>query len=248
MKLLIIDTKDLGTAFNDVNKKLIFNPELFTTKHPNPTVRNLIVKTQSSNCDLDLGRLGYSMGKWKHLLRCYLDMELLKDFKGLVYKKLTTLSLTYMFKKKIAPRGGGNCLISLTVVNMNKFKDVSVIVEWRKTEVDRKWAADLLLIHKIIEYLELKPQEVLLHLHIGVQVINYIIPQVYYLWDIDINKLDPKIRYHQRILDRYELYFKPGAKKCTTYARNTLTQELMEDLRKGNKLPKITSKTVKLEV
>lgn len=147
--MLIIKCKDFSEAYEAINRHFIDNPELsILYGSKNIGKSPLLIELNSINADkIDLGVIGYKSGKWPHLLNSYVDLERLKNFyRGL---NTSTSSLTYNFKDK--DHGNGGCLRSITFIRKNKKEFNEIHVMWRTCQLETKFAADLILISKIIE-------------------------------------------------------------------------------------------------
>lgn len=145
--------ENFDELFYGLNKEIITNPwdVIDYSRGIQGYVDNVFLKSRTSECSLDLSKFGYKLGKWGHLLRTYIDWEELVKFKEKLAHS-SSLSLTYYFKQKKV--NNGSCLIAIVLTRDNR-KSVwnKVNVMHRTTEWQRRFAADLVLVHHFINEL-----------------------------------------------------------------------------------------------
>ena len=111
----------------------------------------MVLACKSWECNLDLANFGYKKSKWSHLLRTYIDYDELLAFREKI-KHISGLSYTYYFKRKTV--NNGSCLIGVVISRTDRKKQWTKInVLYRTTEIQRRFAADLVLIHHFIKEL-----------------------------------------------------------------------------------------------
>lgn len=114
-------------------------------------IDNMILFTDSWDCNIDLSKFGYKENKWQKLLSTYVDYEGLLQFREKI-KTLSGLSYTYYFNRKKVHNG--SCMIAVVLSRENrKLNWTKVNVLYRTTEIQRRFAADLVLIHHFINEL-----------------------------------------------------------------------------------------------
>ena len=149
--------ENFDELFFELNKEIITNPwnVIDYSRGIQGYVDNVFLKSKTSHCTLDLAKFGYKIGKWNHLLRTYIDWDGLVKFKEKLAHS-SSLSLTYYFKQKKV--NNGSCLIAIVLTRDNR-KSVwnKVNVMHRTTEWQRRFAADLVLVHHFIKEL---PQDI----------------------------------------------------------------------------------------
>ena len=117
----------------------------------------MIISSKSSELDLNLGDFDYTITKMKYLVNKYIDIEELKKFHEKLINSSGT-SLTFYFKT-IKPKQGtttdnGPCLLNITLTReTRKSKWTKCFINYRTTEINRRFAADLILFNKIINEL-----------------------------------------------------------------------------------------------
>lgn len=149
---------DFSDLFNETLDTIIKDPII----HASNTGTNLYLQPMvliSKSCDLDLnlGDFDYTITKMKYLVNKYIDInELMKFHEKL--KNSSGTSLTFYFKT-IKPKQGtttdnGPCLLNITLTReTRKSKWTKCFINYRTTEINRRFAADLILFNKIINEL-----------------------------------------------------------------------------------------------
>lgn len=121
-------------------------------------IDDLIISVGSTDLDLNLHEIGFNPdSKWRHLIRSYIDAEEYFSFWEKVVKSKGT-SIQFRFKNREGPNGP--CLIALVLTRPSgKVPWNAAKVLWRTAELQRKFAADLVLINRIFEEIpeEAKP-------------------------------------------------------------------------------------------
>jgi len=151
--MLVKHYKDLDELFLKLNQGFLENPDEYITytQSIQGYNDNVLLTCESHKCSLDLGMFGYKSGKWPHLLRTYIDWEQLEQFKAKL-SKASGMSLTYYFKQKQV--NNGSCLLNV-VITRKKRKGpwTKINMNWRTSESQRRFAADLVLVHHFINEL-----------------------------------------------------------------------------------------------
>ena len=199
--------KDFTQLFYEINNDIIFNIEEFEDGNTgtNFYIKPMILKCFSSNCDLNLGDFNYSLIKMRYLINNYIDLEELKSFKNHL-KNSTGTSLTFYFKLKKPQRGtntnNGPCLLNVVLTRVSrKSKWNRCFINYRTTEINRRFGADLILFNKFIEELPdiCEIDEIYLNLPKAYLNLRYATTQ------IDISKLNPEVDLHKKLLKEYYL-------------------------------------------
>ena len=114
-------------------------------------IDNMILFSDSWDCNLDLSKFGYTKDKWQKLLNTYVDYESLLLFRDKI-KNLSGLSYTYYFKQKKVHNG--SCMIAIVLSRESRKLNWSKVnVIYRTTEIQRRFAADLALVYNFINEL-----------------------------------------------------------------------------------------------
>lgn len=203
---------DFDELFMELNRGFLLNPQEFISYTQNIQGFNndVILTCKSHHCTLDLATFGYKKGKWPHLLRTYIDWEQLKTFKEKI-GKVSGMSYTFYFNQK--KQNNGSCLLSVVLTRQKrKGPWTKMNVLWRTSESQRRFAADLVLIHTFINEL---PQE-----HCDIQDITFFFNQIYcsgmfingYLkyFGVDrktVDKIAKHHPWHKSIMSNYNRFF-----------------------------------------
>lgn len=197
--------KDFTNLFYEINNDIIFNIDEYYDGNTgtNFYMKPMILKCFSSDCDLNLGDFNYSLIKMKYLVNNYIDLEELKDFRNHL-KNSTGTSLTYYFKTKKPKKGtttdNGPCLLNVVLTRLSrKSKWNRCFINYRTTEINRRFGADLILFNKFIQELPdiCDIQEIYLNLPKAYLNLRYATTQV------DISKLNEEIDLHKKLLKEY---------------------------------------------
>lgn len=227
MPIRIRKYKNFDDCFFNLNREIILNPsEMLDYTHSiSGYLENVYVECKNSNCSLDLSKFGYKTGKWGHLLRTYVNYDELVKFKEKLANS-TALSLTFYFNQKKV--NNGSCLIGIVLTREDRKEMWSKAnILYRTTEVQRRFAADLVLIHHFIKELPkecCKIGKVTFYfpqMYISARVLNGYFPY----FKIKESELDKSHPWIKTMLRNYELNFAPGS-RVTTYASIARMQKL----------------------
>lgn len=229
--------KNFDDLFFNFNREIIQHPrDMLDYVHSIlGYMDNVFIACKSWDCSLDLSDFGYKRNKWGHLLRTYIDYDELKEF----YDKLktsTALSLTFYFKRKKV--NNGSCLIAIVLSRKDRKKNWDKVnVEYRTTEVQRRFAADLVLIHHFIKEL---PE------CCDINRVTFYMPQMYIsakvlngyfdYFQVPYDDLDKDHEWIKTMLRDYELNFTPGS-RITTYQSIAKMQKLRLGLEVYDPIP-----------
>jgi len=148
-------------AWEGINETLISDPEYVVKKggyHNNIQVLlfdvTLLIARSYIPDDFNFGIFNYRMQKWNSLKNNYLDMNQLDKVKSrvMVYllKKATNYNVSMHFTDK--HDNGKGCLLSCTFSKRYNDDQPELAVHVRASEVTKRLIFDLLLIHRIGEY------------------------------------------------------------------------------------------------
>jgi hypothetical protein len=248
--MLNLEYKDFNEAYIQLNRLILQKPHL--VEYLNTTMGgldNIFLTIQSSTCDkIDLGALGYKKQKWAHLVRTYLGNRV-SELSSLGLK-VKGLSAGFDFNRK--ETGNGSCLREILISRRKRNKPWDTItVVWRTTELQRRWAADLIFVHRIMELIPNSNfTKVQLYMNTAYQSAMYIIPLVKPIFGLNIADLDPKHFYTNVIITREKKYYKPLAKDQPhkLLASGQKIVDLYKQYESGTKLEKLDYKSCKLGV
>lgn len=241
--MLYREYSDFNEAFFQLNQEILKNPQM--VEYLNTTmggIDDINLQISSSCCDkINLGALGYKEGKWSHLVRTYLGEEKIEELRHLG-ENIKGLSAGFDFLRKSTNNGA--CMREIIISRHKRGKPWDTItIVWRTTELQRRWAADLILISRIMELIpNSRFTKINLKLTTAYQSAMYIIPLVEPVFGIKISELDPKHFYTQVIITREEKYYKPKKTPHSLLASGEKVVELYKSYQRGDKLPTITYK------
>ena len=197
--------KDFTDLFNGILNDIVFHIEEYEDGNTgtNYYIKPMILKCYSSKCDLNLGDFNYSLIKMRYLVNKYIDLEELKSFKNHL-ENCTGTSLTYYFKLKKPKQGtttdNGPCLLNIVLTRVSrKSKWTRCFINYRTTEINRRFGADLILFSKFIEELPscCEINEIYMNLPKAYLNLRYLTTQV------AIHCLDENIDMHKKLLKEY---------------------------------------------
>jgi len=126
----------------------------------------LTLSTNTSECDIDLARLGYKKQKWSKLTAAYIDPVEVALFKlrWERRKKMPVYSVSMAFRRR-EDNINGSCLNNLTLTTLQG----KLIADWsiRASEVASRFGADIAFFNRLLGYLGFDPAEVSSNLHIS---------------------------------------------------------------------------------
>ena len=204
--MLHLEYKDFNEAYYKINRLLLQEPDHI--QYRNTTMGgldNLFITCKSTNCDkIDLGALGYKQGKWTHLINTYLGADKVEELKNL---KGTGLSMGFHFLRKST--GNGACMLGIVISRQRRKKLwTKATIIWRTTELQRRWAADLILIHRMLELIPNSEfDQIDLYMATAYQSAMYVVPALEPVFDIDAKDLDLDNSYTNMVVNRKERYY-----------------------------------------
>lgn len=207
--MLIRQYKDFDDLFMGLVREVLTNPHILDyTNGINGFLENVYFHCDSYKCKLNLGAFGYRENKWRSLIGTYVGLEELQTYK----EKLRTnrgLSLTFYFNRK--KMHNGSCLIAIVLTRNNRNKPwQKVNVLYRTTEIQRRFAADLVLINRFISELPkdiCKIEEVTFYFPIAYISALYI-NGYYDMFGIPMEDLDDTHPWIRSLIKKYERWFK----------------------------------------
>lgn len=205
--------KNFDDMYMNLNRKFLLHPEIITSvMSDSGYVENAVIGCRHYDCTLDLSTFGYTMGKWGHLLKTYINYENLLTF----YDKLHTISgVSYTFYFNQKKVNNGSCLISVVLTRKNRnAKWTGMKVFYRVTETQRRMAADLVMLNRFINEL---PQDIC-----DIQSVVFFCAQIYCsakfingffdYFGISRDELDYSHQWINQLRKDYEKYFQPDSK------------------------------------
>lgn len=205
---------NLKEAYLEMNRRFLLYPDQMVDFMENTRAvkEDLIIKVKNPDATgIDLGQLGYKKGKWSHLLRTYMDMDKFNKFLVLS-TKTKGVSLGFDFNRK--ETGNGSCMREVIITRCSRKKGwTKAKIIWRATEIQKRWAADLILVHRLLEAIpNANFQEVTFYIASAYQSGMYSIPLVEPLFNVDWDKIIPEEHPYWKILNyRRQKYYQPDS-------------------------------------
>lgn len=224
--MLVRKYKDFDDLFINLTKEVLENPSILDyTNGILGYMDNIFIACKNWDCTLDLSTFGYKRNKWGHLLRTYVDYEELVAFKERL-KTASGLSLTYYFKQKKV--NNGSCLIGIVLSRKNRKKNWDKVnVLYRTTEIQRRFAADLVLVYHFIKELP--------HECCDIKRVTFYMPQTYIssmvingyydYFGVPFDTLDVSHPWIKSLVDVYNRSFVEGS-RITTYQSMARMQKM----------------------
>ena len=229
--------KDFTDLFNGILNEIVFNIKEYEDGNTgtNYYIKPMILKCFSSNCDLNLGDFNYSLIKMKYLVNKYIDLEQLKEFKNHL-ENCTGTSLTYYFKLKKPKQGtttdNGPCLLNVVLTRLSrKSKWNRCFINYRTTEINRRFGADLILFSKFIEELPrcCEIEEIYINLPKSYLSLRYLTTQISWKY------LDSDIDMHKKLLKEYRQMSDKGT-EYSSYKSKCKIERILRGEEKANKV------------
>ena len=235
--MIVKSYKDFTDLFNGILNDIVFHIKEYEDGNTgtNYYIKPMILKCFSSKCDLNLGDFNYSLIKMKYLVNKYIDLEQLKEFKNHL-ENCTGTSLTYYFKLKKPKQGtttnNGPCLLNVVLTRLSrKSKWNRCFINYRTTEINRRFGADLILFSKFIEELPkcCEIEEIYLNLPKAYLNLRYLTTQI--PWEY----LDSEIDMHKKLLKEYHQMSDKG-RKHSSYKSKCKIERILRGEEKADKV------------
>ena len=229
--------KDFTDLFYGILNDITFNIKEFEDGNTgtNYYIKPMVLKCFSINCDLNLGDFNYSLIKMRYLVNKYIDLEELKSFKNHL-ENCTGTSLTYYFKLKKPKQGtttdNGPCLLNIVLTRVSrKSKWTRCFINYRTTEINRRFGADLILFSKFIEELPscCEINEIYMNLPKAYLNLRYLTTQVAIHW------LDENIDMHKKLLKEY-YQMSDKKREHSSYKSKRKIERILRGEEKANKV------------
>lgn len=235
--MIVKSYKDFTDLFNGILNDIVFHIKEYEDGNTgtNYYIKPMILKCFSSKCDLNLGDFNYSLIKMKYLVNKYIDLEQLKEFKNHL-ENCTGTSLTYYFKLKKPKQGtttdNGPCLLNVVLTRLSrKSKWNRCFINYRTTEINRRFGADLILFSKFIEELPkcCEIEEIYLNLPKAYLNLRYLTTQI--PWEY----LDSDIDMHKKLLKEYHQMRDKG-REHSSYKSKCKIERILRGEEKADKV------------
>lgn len=129
--------------------------------------RDIVIQVDSPRCDIiDLSKCGYKRGgKWNILVNKYIDKDALRRTKEELSEGKDNVNFSFVDRYKRGNSGGdkSGCLKQMVFVKEKK-GSYYVSLFWRAVQIETKFAVDLILIYRVLEYLGIEVKGLNLHL------------------------------------------------------------------------------------
>lgn len=211
--MLVEKYKNFDDMFMNLNRKFLLHPEIITNiMSDSGYVENVVIGCKTSDCTLDLSTFGYTMSKWGHLLKTYINYDNLLNFYDKLHK-VSGVSYTFYFNQKKV--NNGSCLISVVLTRKaRKGKWTGMKVFYRVTETQRRMAADLVMLNRFVNEL---PEDVC-----DIQNVVFFCAQIYCsakfingfydYFGVPRGRLDYSHQWINQLRKDYDKYFQPESK------------------------------------
>lgn len=221
--------ENFDELFYNINREVLLEPNKMIDFNSSimGMIENLMISVNSSECHLDLSKFGYMPRKWTHLVKTYVNYDEFLKFQEKL-KTSSSFSLTFHFNEKKI--NNGSCLIALVFTRQNRKKEwTRVNVLYRTTELQRRFAADLVLIHTMLNEL---PE------CCKIEKINFYMPLCYSnamfvngcldYFNVNVKELDSSNKWIKSLLSVNKNYFSKDSKD-----NNYQSLRKMQQLAKG---------------
>lgn len=206
--MLKLEYKDFNEAYYETNRLILNQPDLLDYRNATMGgLDNVFISCETTNCDeIDLGAAGYTKSKWTHLIGTYLGKKKIQELKDLG-KGVSGLSIGFDFLRKTT--GNGACMLGIVLTReKRKASWTRATIVWRTTELQRRWAADLILIHRMLELIPNTDfKGVDLYMVSAYQSAMYIIPLLEPVFHVDPEELSTEHPYTDMIITRRKKYY-----------------------------------------
>jgi len=201
--------ENLDEVWLDLNRSFLTKPEEMVqyTRGAQGFIEDLVIKVKEPVTTINLHEVAFEpQRKWNHLIKSYIEPEEYWDFWEKV-PKVTGTSYQFRFKNRKGPNGP--CLIALVLTRESSGTPwTRAKVLWRTAELQRKWAADLVLIHNFFrevpeeckDMIQLK--EVTLYLAQAFQSWRLVGPVIHLF--CDMNEVNQEHDFTRKALESYE--------------------------------------------
>jgi hypothetical protein len=212
VKMIYREYEDLDEAFFGLNKEFLTHPENIVSylRGAQGLTEDVILKVKKPITTLNLYQYAFDPGhKWQHLIRSYIDPESYWKFWEKI-KSVGGTSYQFRFREREGP--SGPCLIAL-VLTREDGKDpwARAKIMWRNSEINRKFAADLVLIYHFLN----NPPEEYRDL-LDIQDVTLILAQAFQSWRLsgplvdqfcDWSEVNPTHPHTKRIIENHQKVF-----------------------------------------
>lgn len=170
--------EDFDQAFHDINREFLVNPSKIVDylRGAQSMTEDLVIKVKNPVTTINLNKFAFDpKSKWNHLVKSYIDPETYWNF----WQKIGSIGGTsYQFKFKDREGPSGPCLAVL-VLTREDGKDpwARAKIVWRNTELNRKFAADLVLIYHFLN----NPPEEYKHM-LAIESVTLFFAQAFQSW------------------------------------------------------------------
>lgn len=229
--MIVNEYDDFTKLFYGINHSIIYEIEKYQDGNTgtNFYIKPMILKCNSHKCSLNLGDFNYSLVKMRYLVHKYIDLEELKEFKEHL-ENCSGTSLTYYFKTKKPQQGtttnNGPCLLNIVLTRKSrKSLWTSCFINYRTTEINRRFGADLILFNLFINELPscCDIKEIYMNLPKAYLNLRYATTQ------LDISTLDEKVDLHKKLLKEYYQMSDVNRKYSSYKSKNKIERILRKE-------------------
>lgn len=241
--------KDFSEAYFGLNRDILLHPQQINyLENTRGVIEDLFITLDGYGCErIDLAPLGYSPRKWDHLVKTYIDLDKLREFYHLC-EISKGISIAFDFNRKTV--GNGSCMREVILTRNSRKKPwQKVRVIWRATELQKRWAADLILLHHLISKIpNAEITGIEFYVVSAYQSGMYVIPLVESLFKVDMESLKPEVHPYWKVIRyRNQKYYQPDSPRQKLSPAWRM-QDVANAIREGKTFTPITYKDFKLEV
>lgn len=205
--------RNLDEAFYWVNRQFLVSPHKIIQfiRGAQGFAEDILLTVREPISELNLNEFAFNpTSKWNHLIRSYVDPD---DYWTFWENLKTVTGTSYQFRFKNKKTGNGPCLIAVVLTRDHTgspFTRAKVI--WRTAELQRKFAADIVLIHNFFREI---PEEV--HDKIRLEEVSLYLAQAFQSWRLvgplvdhfcEWEEVDTSHEYGQRVVTNFEKVYK----------------------------------------
>ncbi len=241
--MVLLEYKDFDQLYHDLARIPLLEYDKYSDKLVKSGstyyMDNVIIEAKSYECHIDMSKLNYTIAKWTTLVNRYVYPQ---DYIKLKQKLVESNKKTCSFNFRHDIEGHDACIIALVFTRDNpKGKWDKVSVEYRITDVYKKFAVDLILLNRMFTDLpNLDLKSIILYfpkVFFRIEFLAELIGGYYQLEEFNNDSFASK-----HVTDLWNRYYTPGA-ELSNYHSISRKQKLKA---RSEKLPEIPIESLKL--
>lgn len=229
----VFEFEDFNEAYRETNLAILKDPTILDSFNISMGgMHNVIINTKSTKCDeIDIAMLGYKSNKWQNLMRTYLGKDKIHSLRSLGVNASGT-SCAFDFLRH--DHGNGGCIREFVLTREHhKQPWTRVTIFWRSAELHKKWAVDLILMHRILERIpNCEIKEVSMVFAYCYQSVMYSQPVAKYVLGFDPEQMKSNTdKYSKNLYRILHTYYEED--RIHPMANGKRTAKLYKDLKAG---------------